>query len=116
MDFGERLCTVKGIGAGDGDVTGVAGRRGAVMVISASEVAGMLEFGLEGGSAAMGRRLMRARRRDSLVPFLDQPWPVNRLRFDGLGAGADLDASGVVSSLDETRSTHSASEMVYASS
>ena len=60
--------------------------------MSASEVAGTLEVDVGGGRAALGWRLrseeeMRARRRDCLVPFCDQPWPVKRPRFADLDLG-----------------------------
>ena len=110
---------MNGIGAGDGTGPAEGVGNGAVMVMSASEVAGTLEVDVGGGRAALGWRLraeeeMRVRRRDCLVPFCDQPWPAKRPRFVdlGLGLGAgEIVEDGSLSS-EDLRSMHSASEMV----
>ena len=127
-----KLLTMNGIGGWDGAEGFCGGRRklGAVDAMSADD-AGTFELGFEGGKAELAWidavvEDMRARRRESLDPFLLHPWPVKR-RLD-LDLGFDLvvsvvlvadalagaGSSGVESSSVGTRSTISASEMVYA--
>ena len=129
-----RLLTMNGIGEWDGaeDFCGGSRKLGAVEATLADD-AGTLEEGFDGGRAELAWideavEDMRARRRESLEPFLLHPWPEKRrldldldlvalvaLVVSVTDAGAGAGSSGVESS-EEMRSIISASDIVYASS